>query len=65
MVAVAGTALGVVLFPHLFDIAPLTGPMTMLFIPTLAIDAVAFQLLYRALVPQVAGMAANTPRTVR
>ena len=65
VVAVAGTALGVVLFPHLFDIAPLTGPMTMLFIPTLAIDAVAFQLLYRALVPQVAGMAANTPRTVR
>lgn len=65
VVAVAGTALGVVLFPHLFDIAPFTGPMTMLFIPTLAIDAVAFQLLYRALVPQVAGMAANTPRTVR
>ncbi|MCR2033928.1 HAD-IC family P-type ATPase [Adlercreutzia mucosicola] len=64
VVAVAGTALGVVLFPHLFDIAPFTGPMTMLFIPTLAIDAVAFQLLYRALVPQVAGMAANTP-TVR
>lgn len=64
VVAVAGTALGVVLFPHLFDIAPFTGPMTMLFIPTLAIDAVAFQLLYRALVPQVAAGPTRRPCSI-
>ena len=59
-VVVAGTVLGAALLPHLFDIAPFTAPMTMLFIPTLALNAIAFQLLYRALVPRVG--AVGTPR---
>ena len=60
VVVVAGTVLGAALLPHLFDIAPFTTPMTLLFIPTLALNALAFQLLYRALVPRAG--AVGTPR---
>ena len=50
VVVIGGTVLGATLLPGLFDIAPLTGPMALLLATVCAVDAVAFQLLYRRLV---------------